>query len=114
MRAGAIQDGVPLGEVVSGSRQRPDSVLVTWRMTSPRQPVGDGVVPFFIDWGDSPHPAHTAAQGVTLVALRAEHPDDQRVRDMLRRLGVEVPVSVGPRAALVATLRSLRGQVELR
>jgi hypothetical protein len=114
LRAAAVQNGVPLGEVLSGGRQRPDGVRITWRMTSPRQPVADGVVPFFIDWGDSPHPAGTSAQGAALVALRAEHPDAERVRGLLRRVGFEVPVSMGPRAALIATLKGPRGQVELR
>jgi hypothetical protein len=53
LRAAALKHAVPLGEVVSGSRLRPDSVLLTWHMTSARTPVADGVVPIFIDWGTS-------------------------------------------------------------
>src|SRR5262249_27032782 len=34
LRANAVQKGVPLGEVTSGDRLRPDGVRLTWRFTS--------------------------------------------------------------------------------
>ena len=86
LRRDAISKGVPLGEVRSGSRRRTDGVQLSWRFTDPWAPVADGIVPLFIDWGDSPHPALTAAKGATLVSLRAEHPDVRRVSEMLRHL----------------------------
>jgi hypothetical protein len=110
----AVQRGVPLGEVLSGSRQRPDGVLLTWRFTSPRQPVAEGIVPFFIDWGLSPHPATSSVQGVQLIALRAEHPDHRRVQGMLHQLGIDLAVTRGSRPALIATIEGPRGRLELR
>ena len=74
----------------------------------------NGIVPFFIDWGQSPHPSHTAPQGAALVALSAEHPDDERARRALRLLGLDVPVTHGPHASLIAVVEGLRGRVELR
>ncbi|MGH2376003.1 MAG: VOC family protein, partial [bacterium] len=106
--------GVELGEVSSGSRQRPDGVVLSWRSTNPRTEVADGIVPFFIDWGQSPHPARTAPQGASLIGLRAEHPDAERVQPILRRLGIDLPVKKGPSAALIATVNGPRGRVELR
>ena len=53
----AAQAGVKLGEVIDGSRQRADGVVLSWRYTDPRTVVFDGLVPFFIDWGKTPHPA---------------------------------------------------------
>ena len=72
------------------------------------------LVPFFIDWADSPHPAVTAARGPVLVALRAEHPRPELAREPLATLGIDLPVDVGPRVTLVATLRTVSGTVELR
>ncbi len=112
--ADAARRGVKLGPVGSGSRKRPDGVLLSWRFTSPATVLGDGVVPFFIDWGKTPHPAQTAAAGASLVALRAEHPDAQRVQEMLRGLGLDVPVTSAPAPALIATVDSANGRVELR
>ncbi|HEU0175849.1 MAG TPA: VOC family protein [Blastocatellia bacterium] len=114
LRDEAARKGARLGEVTSGSRRRTDGVLLSWRYTDPRTVLADGLVPFFIDWGQSPHPATTAAPGASLVALRAEHPDAQRVRRLLRELGLDLPVQSGAKPALVATIDSPRGRVELR
>jgi hypothetical protein len=114
LRDDAVRKGAGLGEVISGSRRRTDGVLLSWRYTDPRTVLADGLVPFFIDWGRSPHPAQTAAPGASLVALRAEHPNAQSVRRLLLALGLDLPVQSGPRAALVATIDSPRGRVELR
>jgi len=110
----AARDGVKLGEVIAGSRRRADGVLLTWRYTNPRTVVADGVVPFVIDWGATPHPSSTATAGASLVELRAEHPDPRAAQDALKRLGLELPVQRGARAALIATVNSPRGRVELR
>src|SRR5262245_3419434 len=112
--AKAAQNGVSLGAVISGRRQRPDGVLLTWRYTDPNTVVADRLVPYFIDWGTSPHPALTAAPGATLVALRAEHPDATRVQKMLGALGLALAVQSGPKPALIATIAGPKGRVELR
>ena len=114
LRAQAVRKGVPLGEVRSGSRQRPDGVQLSWRFTDPWKLVADGIVPLFIDWGDSPHPARTAAKGATLVSLRAEHPDVRGVRKMLQDLGVDLPLKRSDRPAIIAVIDGPRGRVELR
>lgn len=110
----AARGGVTLGEVIAGSRRRTDGVMLTWRYTDPRTVVADGLVPFFIDWGSTPHPAVSAAQGASLVALRAEHPDPLRVQNALRQVRIELAVGRGPRPALVAVVSGPRGRVELR
>jgi hypothetical protein len=114
LRGEAVRKGVPLGEVKSGSRRRPDGVQLLWQFTDPSALVADGIVPLFIDWGDSPHPARTAAKGATLVSLRAEHPDVRGVRGMLRHLGLDLPVKRGQSPALIAVIEGPRGRVELR
>jgi hypothetical protein len=114
MARAAARRGVSLGEVISGSRRRPDGVVLTWRYTDPRTVVADGIVPYFIDWGTSPHPAATAARGVTLTGLRAEHPDAPRVQELLRQLGLDLPVQRGSTPALIASLSTPKGAVELR
>jgi hypothetical protein len=100
----AISNGVPYGEVKSGSRQRPDGVQVSWRFTDPAKPVADGVVPFIIDWADTPHPSQTAANGATLISLRAEHPDPQYAKRLLRALALKLSVKRGNRPTLIATI----------
>lgn len=110
----AARRGVTLGTVAPGSRQRPDGVLLRWQYTDPRVVVADGIVPFFIDWGATPHPAASAASGASLVDLRAEHPEPTRVQGVLHQLGLDLQVRKGLKAALTATIVTPRGRIELR
>ncbi len=106
--------GIFLGPVVSGARQRSDGSCLRWRFTEPSTVIADGIVPFFIDWGDSPHPAASAARGPVLESLRAEHPEPSVVMHALSAVGINLPVVFGPSPALIATLRTEGGIVELR
>jgi hypothetical protein len=108
------QRGVILGEVFSGSRVRSDGAMLTWQLTSPWTLLEGGLIPFFIDWGVSPHPAATASAGLSLVELRAEHPTPRVLAHTLRVLGVSLPIQLAPTASLVATIVGPKGQIELR
>jgi hypothetical protein len=114
----AVEDarlaGIGLGPLREGRRTRTDGVELLWRFTDPASVVGDGLVPFLIDWGASPHPAATAPDGGALISLRAEHPDPSSVERCLNVLEVEIAVARGQTPALVATIRTRRGDVELR
>jgi hypothetical protein len=112
--AEAERAGINLGQVLSGSRTREDGAHLTWRLTDPRVVVADGIVPFLIDWGTTPHPSESASHGVTLVGLRAEHPAPEQVQRLLEQLGISLDVREGVRAALIAMLRTPRGLIELR
>jgi hypothetical protein len=114
LRDQAARQGVVLGDVLSGERQRPDGGVLRWKLTDPACVVADGLVPFFIDWGQSPHPSQMAARGAALVALRAEHPEAGRVRDILRVLDLALPVTTGPVPALIAEIDGPSGRVVLR
>ena len=114
LRGEALRNGVHLGEVKSGSRRGPDGVELVWQFTDPSVVLADGIVPLFINWGESPHPANTAARGAMLVSLRAQHPNLRGVSAMLRQLGVDLPVTEGQSPALIALIEGPRGRVELR
>ena len=114
-----------LGPVSGGRRERDDGSIVSWRLSDPYAERLGGVVPFLIDWGDTPHPAESAPLAGRLVGLRIEHPEPDRVRTLLGRLGlgaggagrmpaIEVVAGDGPR--LAARIRSRAGDpvVELR
>lgn len=110
----AAERGVRLGPVIPGSRRRPDGVVLAWRYTDPNTVVADRLVPFLIDWGTSPHPSASAARGATLLDVRAEHPDAERVQKMLDALALPLRVQKGAAPAIIATIDSPRGRVELR
>jgi hypothetical protein len=114
LRAAASRSGVALGDVQSGSRQRPDGTILRWTLTDLCCVVADGIIPFFIDWGLSPHPASTAAAGATLVSLRAEHPNARQVREMLRAFALPMSVTTGSVPALIAEIDCPKGCMLLR
>jgi hypothetical protein len=106
--------GYDPGPVQAMGRDRPDGVRLDWRLVRAAEPPGDGLVPFLIDWGATPHPAATAASGCTLVSLRGEHPAPETILPLLAAIGVALPISRGSAPALIATLDTPRGGLELR
>jgi Glyoxalase-like domain len=114
LRAIAARHGATLGDVLSGSRLRPDGTILRWALTDPFCVIADGIVPFFIDWGESPHPASAAPTGANLVSLRAEHPDASRVRELLCGLALALPVAAASAPALLAEIDCPNGRVLLR
>jgi len=110
----AARAGVVLGAISHGSRETSEGEVLRWRLTNPDVMIDDGLVPFLIDWGRSRHPATTAPRGVSLRALRGEHPDAERVATHIAAVSAALPVVRAPRPALVATLVGKRGEVEVR
>ncbi len=111
-RIGA-EAGFDLGEVSSMSRRRPDGVDLAWRLTRHIAPASGAVVPFLIDWGDSPHPAATAAAGCTLTSVAVSTPDAANVATALQILDLDLPVAEAAEAAIQLQLDTPHGSVTL-
>jgi hypothetical protein len=111
--AHARADGIELGEVQRRTRRRPDGVLLGWSMTDLDAPRMDGLLPFFVDWGVTPHPATSSPRGGTLVGLRALHPDPEELRRALRLLGLALEVERADVPELIASLETHRGRVDI-
>ncbi len=110
----ARERGYDPGEPRRGERRAPDGSLLAWRFTAVPPPLGDGLVPFIIEWGDTPHPSRGLPQLGTLRSLRGEHPRPQDVRRALAALNIDLPILAGPRPTLVAVIETAAGTVELR
>ncbi len=112
--AAARAAGFDPGPIVAMSRTRPDGVRLSWRLTLRAEPAGDGLVPFLIDWGDTPSPAQTSPAGAKLLELWGEHPDPASVRRSLAALGSSLRVERGAAPRLRARLELAGGgRVEL-
>jgi hypothetical protein len=109
----AASAGVSLGAVREGGRRRPDGSDLSWRVSDPTAEREGGVVPFFIDWLDSPHPGSGPGDGCTLLELRARHPEAARIARVTDALGLELILEEGDRPVLEATLRTPAGVVTL-
>ncbi len=102
--------GFDYGPIVDGRRHTSDGRQLSWRMTDSPHGDDDGVVPFLIDWADSPHPAQSAPAGLTLTELRLASPAPQELSARLRVLGLDLPVDEAPKPALRAVLTGRRGE----
>ncbi len=109
----AMELGIDLGSVQSRNRRCTDGSTLSWRMTDLSADREGGIVPYFIDWGDSAHPAESAPVGGALADLKAQHPSAELVRSVLVHLGLDLPVSPGPAPVLVATIDTPRGRIQL-
>ena len=106
--------GYDPGRILRMQRQRPDGQVIEWRLTSDPPDWPGALVPFVIDWETSPHPAASSPKGVSLSQLRAEHPQPSSVLPALRALQADLGVAHGPQPALIATVETPKGTVELR
>jgi len=108
------RQGLPLGSLSEGQRTRPDGVVLRWRLIEPSTRLAEGVFPFFIDWGDSPHPAAALPQAGQVLALRAIHPFPEILTEHLHHLGVSIEVVHGDVPGLCAQIQTPHGLVVLR
>ncbi len=109
----AAAEGVDLGDVLPGSRTTPDGLVLKWKMTDLTKERRDGIVPYFIAWGRTPHPGTTAPQGCLLVGLKAFHPEAEQIANVLMRLGIEMNIERGP-VGFEALIQTPKGLVTLR
>ncbi|AWW36981.1 hypothetical protein ADL00_18125 [Streptomyces sp. AS58] len=108
--AAARARGYDPGPPLPMSRRTPDGTLLTWRLTDGAAAHPSGLVPFLIDWGDSPHPTASDLPTTPLLSFSATAPDPDRIRPLLHALDTELPLSRGP-VGLAFTVDTPRGPV---
>jgi hypothetical protein len=109
------RSGFDPGEVVAMSRRTPDGRELRWRLTRSNRSASPDLFPFLIDWGDTPHPSTTSAQGAKLEGFHLESPEPQRLSRVLAILAVDKGphVEVGAWPHLNARILGPSGEVTL-
>lgn len=110
----AERSRIKLGKVIAGSRTRADGERLCWQLTDPFETILHGVVPFFIDWGDSDHPSRSLPSGGVLRELIVQHPAPGEAAGVLADLGVELAVRPGSEPGLIAIIDTPNGEVVLQ
>ncbi|MCE7995108.1 MAG: VOC family protein [Roseivirga sp.] len=113
VRDQGLKAGFDIGEVKSGSRYKPDGSLLEWTLSDPNVNLGDGLVPFFIDWGAKGNPTPGLPTGCRLEAFEAVHPEPEKIKSMLTTLGLDLETKTGISAQLIAKLQTPKGLVVL-
>jgi hypothetical protein len=105
--------GYDPGTAIDVSRDTPEGEHLTWRLTVSTEFTADGLIPFLIDWGSSPHPSGTSKAECSIEDFAAEHPDPESLRVMLDALGVSLDVETGPVPLLHGKLVGPDGSIVL-
>jgi hypothetical protein len=111
--ARARDAGYDPGAVRSMSRRTAAGELLSWRLTASSLDGGDGLVPFLIHWGTTPHPTTRDLPSIELIEFGARHPEPDTVRPALRALGADLAVELGELAALTAVVAGVDGAVSI-
>lgn len=112
--------GVPLPEVAQRAqaaglqtsgpldyeRRRPDGVLLRWQLLFLEGHAFGPLLPFFIDWGDAPHPAAEAIEPLSLSALTAFSPQPDTLMALYAALALPVAVEPAAQPGLQAELQA--------
>lgn len=97
----------------SGSRNRPDGRLLTWKTLN----LADdhhGLLPFFIQWGaGSIHPSVDAPAGCHLDRFTLADPNPGELSKALRTLGLDAPVERSDKFQLRARITGPKGKFEI-
>ena len=103
--ARARRAGIEASHVVMGGRRKPDGGSLAWRLVGLRNHAFGALLPFFIDWGASEHPAASAPRGGSLLAVELHSPAARGLSELFATLGLTFTVQESGVPALVATIQ---------
>jgi glyoxalase-like protein len=93
-----------------GSRKRPDGQVLNWR-TLVLQDDANGLLPFFIEWGEgTTHPSADAPQGCKLTIFEAATPDHAGLKVKVQQMGLALIVLGSNSPHLVADVEGPDGK----
>ena len=95
--------------IIDMNRTTPDGVRLDWQILLL---LGNRMLPFFIDWKNSPHPALSTPTGCTLAEFTVSVPEDQSYRSLMQALDIQINVANGDEK-FSALLQTPSGVVEL-
>lgn len=114
LRQKVLAAGLAGSELVTGGRTLPDGSWLGWTCFGIHQHDFGALVPFFIDWMDSEHPAKTAPRGGSLAGVEVFSPQAEQLRALYAMLGLDFTVTQAEAAGMSITLQSRSGRHVLR
>lgn len=109
----AAAAGLEGGALVPGGRVKPDGKRLDWLCWGLHGHGFGSLVPFFIDWQGSEHPALSAPRAGHIADLQVLTPEAEQLRAIFDVLELDVPVIANEKSAVVATLESGKGRTML-
>ncbi|NQY96498.1 MAG: VOC family protein [Henriciella sp.] len=94
-------------------RLTPEGERLSWELLFLTQHKYGGLVPFFIDWQDTPHPSATSPAGGAATALTIASPQAERLNQLFADLAIDMTASAAAEAALSVQFETRAGRVAL-
>ena len=114
LRRRALDARLDGSDIVTGGRALPNGRWLGWSLFGIRNHSFGALIPFFIDWGESQHPAKTAPRGGSLASLDVSSPEPERLQEVYDILGLNVTVAAASTPGLSAIVESRKGPTALR
>lgn len=97
-----------------GSRTTPQGQTLEWQLFIPVLQGSGGVIPFLIDWHDTPHPAEPYSGEAALTGFELEHPEPEGLKEALAMLAPGIDLKKSAQSvAMTAEITTPRGFVTL-
>ena len=107
----AVSAGISIDGPHDGARSRPGGTILSWKLFRLRDDRG-GLLPIFLDWGDSIHPAQDAPPGCHLERFHLQSPEAAELARVFQTLSVEVQVEPAEKPRMLLRVASPRGEVD--
>lgn len=109
LRQRALTAGLHGSALVTGGRRLPDGDWLGWQCFGLHGHTFGALVPFFIDWMNSKHPAMTVPRGGALSHVDVFSPDADQLGAIYATLGIGITVRQAETPGLTMTLQGQRG-----
>lgn len=103
--------GHDTGPLIDASRAAPDGTEVKWKLTYGNALKQGSLLPFLIDWLNTPHPTTTTPVGCTLLDFSIASPDAPHINEVLEALGLEPLATVAEEEQLIAQIDTPKGKI---
>lgn len=110
LRGKALAAGLDGSDIATGGRALPNGDQLDWSLFGIRNHGFGALVPFFIDWMKSEHPARAAPQRGRLVKVEAFSPEPEKLARIYRVLGLDITVTGAAAPGLTATIAGRSGE----
>jgi hypothetical protein len=98
-----------VSEVVGGGRRLPDGKWLGWQCVGLHNHAFGALVPFFIDWSGSAHPAASAPRGGRFAKIELFSPEADELNSLFKTLGLDLSVAGRDKPGIAVTINTRRG-----
>jgi len=111
--AKAKEHQIPIGDIRPGSRTQTDRTPVSWEATFPAVESFGGLLPFFINWGNSLHPSESLPLAGSLKKIFGTHPQPDLIQKYWHVLGIPYEIKYSAHPQLHAWIQTKKGLIKL-